>query len=99
MCEEVKDLWDVDYAELSDEELVQHFYDCLCAHDWTFQMTEDIEVYRAGKRQNEHLMTVFGAVTRINKKLALELYYQESPFCYHHETDDIETDSAGDIGC
>lgn len=73
-------LWKTDITSLSENELWRHYERCLAAHDWTYEDSDDHNVWLAGMEQSNHLLRVRQAVSKLDKQRADSLYNEKCPW-------------------
>ena len=76
-------IWLLDPNELNEQELWEHYEECLRAFDWTYQASNDAEVWHIGQQQEDHLTQVRNRCSALDPTRAYKLYYRYS--FYHND--------------
>lgn len=64
-----------DTSVLSEDELWEHYEVCLSQHDWSYQYSDDFQVWRTGQNERDYL-------TRLRDKLgedAIKMFEDRRP--------------------
>lgn len=84
------DIWGVSFERMksfSEEELWLHYEDCLIAHDWTYQMTEDPSIFQTGVNQEKHIAHVKKLCEAFDEDKAERLFNKHGFFPFEEKDD------------
>lgn len=72
------ELWKTPLRDLEGEALWSHYEQCLIAHDWTYDFSDDHGQWQAGRDQASHLRNVRELCEKADKGRAEKLYHKHS---------------------
>ena len=76
----LRDVWKADFHEMDNDELWNHYEDCLKAHDWTYDFSDDHQVWQVGNEERKHLLGVKALLEDVDRDNANTLYWKYSFF-------------------
>lgn len=80
----LKAIFKTDTSPMTDEQLWEHYEQCLTKHDWTYMMSDDGGVYKAGRDETQHILGVKNKLEIIDMGRADRLYWKYS-FWYNDD--------------
>lgn len=78
MARYLNEMWKTPIESLEGDALWEHYENCLIAHDWTFDYSDDHNVWKAGCAQRDHLNAVLEKCKEIDEDRAVKLYHTHS---------------------
>jgi hypothetical protein len=70
--------WNINVRTLTEEHLWAHYEECLLAHDWTYNFSDDQYTRRTGRMQCAHIRSICERCTALNRARADKLFFKHS---------------------
>lgn len=84
MTRYLNEMWKISIESLEGDALWEHYENCLIAHDWTFDYSDDHNVWETGCAQGVHLNAVLNKCKEIDEDRAMKMYYKH---CFWYNED------------